>query len=159
MRADMGLDGFHHVIQCAMGWENSHLHRFIVGQTSYTEANPEMEDEMLDESEYTISQLAPRARKKFHYEYDFGDSWNHELLVEKVLPPDPTFKHPVCVAGANACPPEDCGGMPGYYETLAALANPKHPDHADRKEWIGGEWDAEWFDLDGTNAALKHIRA
>jgi hypothetical protein len=158
VRADTPLDLFHHVIQRAMGWDDAHLHRFIVGRTSYGTPDREMGDEMLDEGDYTIAELAPRARKKFQYEYDFGDSWSHELLVEKILPRDPAFKHPVCVAGANACPPEDCGGIPGYYEMLSALANPRHPCHAERMEWIGGEWDPEWFDLDEINAVLKGLK-
>jgi hypothetical protein len=68
-----------------------------------------------------VTDLAPGAKLKFIYKYDFGDSWEHEVLVEEVLPPDPDFKHPVCLGGANACPPEDCGGIPGYYDLLAAL--------------------------------------
>ena len=162
VRADMPLNRFHDVIQRVMGWTNSHLHQFVLGRTFYGKPNPEFADmgsETLNEKRYTIADLAPGARKKFHYEYDFGDSWDHEVLVEKVLPPDPAFKHPVCVGGAEACPPDDCGGIYGYYEMLAALANPKHPEHADLKEWIGGEWDAEAFDLNATNAALKRIKA
>jgi hypothetical protein len=159
VRSDMTLDRFHEVIQRVMPWTGTHLHQFVLGRTFYGVPDPEFGNESLDEQEYTIADLGPAARKKFHYEYDFGDSWRHELVVEKVLPPDPAFKHPVCVDGANACPPEDCGGMPGYYELLAVLANPKHPEHKNMKEWFGGEWDAEWFDLKQTNAALKRIKA
>jgi len=72
--------------------------------------------ETLNEKRYTVADLAPVAKRKFIYEYDFGDSWEHEVLVEQVLPPDADFKHPVCLAGANASPPEDCGGIPGYYD-------------------------------------------
>ena len=96
---------------------------------------------------------------KFIYEYDFGDSWLHDVVVEKVLPPDPAFKHPACLAGANACPPDDCGGMGGYYNMLEALGNPKHPEHADLEEWIGGEWDAERFDLDEISGKLGRLKA
>src|SRR5438093_2192361 len=111
--------------------------------------------ETLNEKRYKVADLAPAAKKKFIYEYDFGDGWQHEVVVEKVLPPDPAFKHTTCLAGANACPPDDCGGIPGYYDLLETLENPKHPDHADMKEWIGGEWDAARFDLEGTNRMLK----
>jgi len=123
VRSDMRLNRFHDVIQRAMGWTDSHLHQFVVDKTFYGKPNPE-HSETLNERNYTIAQLAPAVRKKFIYEYDFGDGWNHELLVEKVLPADPAFKHPVCVGGALACPPEDCGGIYGYYEKLAALATP-----------------------------------
>jgi hypothetical protein len=161
VRANMPLDRFHDVIQQAMGWTNSHLHQFIIGRTFYGVPDPGfpgMGSETLNEKRYTIADLAPAARKKFMYEYDFGDGWCHELLVEKVLPPDAAFKHPVCLAGAKACPPEDCGGIYGYYDMLAALANPRHPSHEELTEWIGDEWDPEWFDLNQINAALKRIK-
>lgn len=162
VRADMPLDRFHHVIQIAMGWTNSHLHQFVSGGTCYGMTDPEMLDmgpEMLDEKRYTVADLAPAARKKFGYEYDFGDGWEHEVTLEKILPPDPAFKHPVCLAGANACPPEDCGGIGGYYNLLETLADPEHPDHEDLQDWIGGEWDPTYFDLEETNGILKQIKA
>ena len=159
VRSDMTLDRLHDVIQWVMPWTDSHLHQFVVGKTYYALPNPEFENDSLDEQEYGIADIAPNARNKFQYEYDFGDGWRHDLLVEKVLPPDPAFKHPVCVAGANACPPEDCGGIPGYYDMLEALANPKHPRHSECMEWMGEEWDAKQFDLDEINAALKHLNA
>jgi hypothetical protein len=117
-----------------------------------------MGGEMLNEQRYQLADLAPAAKAKFTYEYDFGDGWQHDLVVEKVLPPDPALKHPVCLGGANACPPDDCGGIPGYYDLLATLANPKHPEHADMKAWIGGAWDAAQFDLAATNALLKRFK-
>jgi pRiA4b ORF-3-like protein len=160
--ADMTLNRFHDVIQWVMGWTDSHLHQFVVGKTFYGKPDPEFADmgsETLSEKRYTIADLAPAAKKNFVYEYDFGDGWCHKIVVEKVLPPDPALKHPVCVAGANACPPEDCGGIGGYYELLAAVADPRHPEHENVKEWIGGEWDAARFDLEETNAILKRIRA
>ena len=95
-----------------------------------------------------MTDLAPGAKQKFIYEYDFGDSWEHEVLVEEVLPPDPDFKHPVCLGGANACPPEDCGGSPGYAEFVDAMADPKHEQHEEMKEWVGGAWDATRFSLE-----------
>ncbi len=162
VRADMRLDRLHNVIQLVMPWTNSHLHQFIVGRTSYGVPDPEFADmggEMLNEKRHTLADLAPAAKKKFIYEYDFGDGWAHDVVVEKVLPPDAGFKHPVCLAGANACPPDDCGGIPGYYNLLEALANPKHPEHSDLKEWIGGEWDPVLFDLEAANSCLKKLKA
>jgi hypothetical protein len=161
VRADMTLDRFHWVIQTAMGWTNSHLHQFLVGRTCYGVPDREFDDlgEMLNEKRYTVADLAPTAKQKFIYEYDFGDSWEHEVRVEKVLPPDPAFKHPVCLAGAHACPPDDCGGIHGYYEMLEALADPKHERHEEMLEWIGGEWDAGRFDLEDINARLKRLKA
>ena len=117
-----------------------------------------MGSETLNEKRHTVADLAPAAKKKFIYEYDFGDSWEHEVTVEKVLPPDAGFKHPVCLGGANACPPDDCGGMGGYYNLLEALADSKHPEHADLKEWIGGEWHPARFDRDEANNGLKRLK-
>lgn len=162
VRADMRLDRLHDVIQKVMGWTNSHLHQFILGRTYYGEPDLEFEDmgsKMLNEKKFTVADLAPAAKKKFIYEYDFGDGWAHNIVVEKTLPADPAFKHPFCLAGANACPPEDCGGMGGYYNLLEALADPKHPEHDEMVEWLGGGFDPAEFDLDGRNAVLHRLKA
>jgi len=118
-----------------------------------------MGSEMLNEKRYTVAALAPAPKRKFIYEYDFGDGWQHDVLTEKILPPDLSFKHPACLAGANACPPEDCGGIGGYYNLLEILADPKNPEQLDMKEWIGGELDPGRFDLNGINALLKRFKA
>lgn len=166
VRADMTLDRLHNVIQIVMGWTDSHLHQFIAGaglvRTYYGKPDPEFADmgsEMLNEKRYTVADLAPAAKKKFIYEYDFGDGWQHDVVAEKILPPEASFKHPVCLAGANACPPEDCGGMGGYYNLLEIMADPRHPEHADMKEWIGGVFDAAQFSLESINGALKRPKA
>ncbi len=166
VRADLKLDRLHNVIQIAMGWSNSHLHQFIVGsrsaRTFYGTPDPEFEvmgAAMLNEKRYTVAELAPAAKKKFIYEYDFGDGWEHEVVAEKILPPAPAFRNPVCLAGANACPPEDCGGLGGYDNLLAILADPKHPEHAEMTEWIGGKFDAAEFRLEDVNAVLKRLKA
>jgi hypothetical protein len=162
VRADMSLDRLHDLIQAAMGWTNSHLHQFIVGHTFYGQPDPGsagMGDETLNEKRYTVADLAPAAKKRFIYEYDFGDGWQHELTLEKVLPPNTAFKHSVCVAGKNSCPPDDCGGIGGYYELLEILADPKHPEHEEMKDWIGGEFDAAQFNLNEVNAVLKRLQA
>lgn len=161
-RADMPLDRLHWLMQMVMGWTDSHLHQFVVGRTCYGQPDGEfagMASETLNEKRFTVADLAPAAKSKFIYEYDFGDGWQHEVKVEKILPADATFKHPLCLGGEKACPPEDCGGMGGYYNLLEALADPKHPEHEDMKEWIGGELDAESFDLNKVNAALKRLKA
>jgi hypothetical protein len=166
VRSDMALDRLHTVVQIVMGWTNSHLHQFLAGSgfavTYYGVPDPESADmgnKTLNEKRYTVADLAPAARRKFSYEYDFGDSWEHQILLEKILPPDPAFKHPALLAGANACPPEDCGGLPGFYNLLGILADPKHPEHEEMSDWIGGEFDPSAFDLDGINAVLKRIKA
>lgn len=157
----MPLSRLHEVIQIAMGWTNSHLHQFVAGRVFYGPSDPDFDDlgtKSLDEAKYSVSDVAPRLKSRFVYEYDFGDGWEHEVLLEKVLPPDATFQHPVCLAGANACPPEDCGGIHGYYDLLRALKDPKHKRHDEMSEWVGGSWDPEWFELKTTNALLKRLK-
>lgn len=165
VRGNLTLDRLHDVIQIAMGWTGGHMHQFIAGSGSvrayYGPTDPEfggMGAEMLDEQRHTVASLAPAAKRRFTYEYDFGDGWQHEVLVEKLLPPDPEFKHPVCLAGANACPPEDCGGIGGYYHLLEIMADPKHPEHKVMKEWVGGKLEPEAFNLDLVNSGLKQLR-
>ena len=160
--ADLKLDRLHLVVQAVMPWTNSHMHQFIVGRTCYGRPDPDFagpDSQALNEKKFTVADIAPAAKKKFIYEYDFGDGWEHEIVVEKILPPDAGFKRVVCLAGENACPPDDCGGIPGYYQMLEIIADAKHPDHEHLKEWIGGEWDRARFDLDDASAALKKFKA
>ncbi len=163
VRADLKLNRLHQVIQRVLPWTDSHLHQFVAGQAYYGTPDPEFfglgQQKTLNEKHYTVADLAPAAKKKFIYEYDFGDSWEHEIVLEKILPPDADFKHPVCLAGANACPPDDCGGLGGYYQMLEALADPQHEEHEHLQAWIGGEWDAARFDLDEINDWLKRLKA
>ena len=161
--ANLKLNRLHTVIQRVMPWTDSHLHQFVVGETFYGVPDREYMDDMgpktLNETKFTLAGIAPEAKSAFIYEYDFGDSWEHSVIVEKVLPADPEFKHPVCLAGENACPPDDCGGIPGYYEMLKVLRNPKHEEYESMKEWVGGEWNAERFDLAQVNKDLKRLKA
>jgi hypothetical protein len=166
VRGDMRLNRLHNVVQIAMGWTDSHLHQFIVGTrpacTYFGVPDPECsskDSETLNEKRYVLADLAPAPKKKFIYQYDFGDDWEHEVTAEKILQPDPAFKYPRCLAGANACPPEDCGGIYGYHDLLKILADPKHPDYQDMTDWIGGDWDATRFDLDEINSMLKRLKA
>ena len=157
VRGDTPLDRLHDIIQVAMGWTNSHLHQFIVGRTYFGPPDPYYEElELNDETESTLSQITKDEKATFIYEYDFGDSWTHELLVEEIVPPGEQ-KYPVCLAGERACPPEDVGGVWGYEGFLEAIRDPDHPDHEDYIEWIGGNFDSEAFDLEAVNAALRRI--
>ena len=105
-----------------------------------------------------MAQLVPGEKRKFSYEYDFGDSWEHEIIVEKILPPVVGVKYPVCIKGKRACPPEDVGGVWGYATFLEAMRDPHHKEHASYVEWIGGEFDSEAFNLDGINQALHRVK-
>lgn len=113
---------------------------------------------MENEQRVKLNQIVTGEKFKFIYEYDFGDSWRHVLLVEKILPVDHQQQYPVCIKGKRACPPEDVGGVWGYATFLEALANPEHPDHKMYVEWVGDEFDAEYFDLDEINRRLARLR-
>jgi len=153
---DITLHRLHCILQVVMGWTDSHLHGFIVRNTEYGDPDPEEDlTPMEDDRSVTLSDVAPREKSKFIYEYDFGDGWEHAVLVEKILPPQKGTRHPVCLAGKRACPPEDCGGIYGYYDLLEAIKNPKHERHNELLEWVGGSYAPEAFDIDETNEALK----
>ncbi|MCP4606068.1 MAG: hypothetical protein GY847_37085 [Proteobacteria bacterium] len=152
------LSKFHHILQVTMGWTDSHLHQFIVGQTYFGEPHPDAGFDVQDERRVKLKQIVPGEGFKFRYEYDFGDSWLHNLLVEKVLEPEPGQQYPVCVKGKRACPPEDVGGVWGYDTFLEAIRNSDHLEHDMYTEWIGSEFNSEAFDLDKTNQILRDLR-
>jgi len=156
------LAKLHDVLQLAMGWTNSHMHQFIIGKDFYGQPS-EDEDwggvKVFDERKTKLSDLKTRIRKNFIYEYDFGDSWQHEIKLEKVIAATETIlKHPILLAGERACPPEDVGGIPGYEEFLAALKNPEDEASAELIEWYGEEYDPDHIGLDAINKLLKKMR-
>ncbi|MDK3161824.1 plasmid pRiA4b ORF-3 family protein [Kamptonema cortianum] len=152
------LEDLHDVIQFGMGWEDCHLHAFRIKGKSYSMINVGLDDiGMEDEAQVELSQVALRARSRFLYEYDFGDSWIHGILVEKLLADDHLPDYPVCTDGARACPPEDCGGPYGYEAILRALKAPqKSAEQAEFLEWVG-DYDPEAFNLEQVNKMLKKI--
>lgn len=149
---DCTLDKLHEHIQTAMGWTNSHLHHFRVEEQLY--GDPELMQENFEDMDYKdstatkLSEIVPRTAKRFRflYEYDFGDSWQHEVLLEGVLGAEPKAKYPLCLDGTRACPPEDCGGVWGYTDFVAAIQNPEDERHEELLEWVGGSFDPEKFD-------------
>lgn len=153
--SDILLPKLHEVLQAAMGWYDSHLHLFRVGNRSY--APPGDWDPVgMDSRAVALSDLAAKKGARLVYEYDFGDGWTHDIVVESVSP-EPC-KEVRCVTGRRRCPPEDCGGPWGYAELLEALANPGHEEHAEMREWAGGEIDAEEFDAARMDAAVRRVR-
>ena len=157
---DITLADLHEIIQRAMGWENYHLHMFTIGGQVF--GNPE-DDETgeigtVNEKRYRLTQLGLREKAKFSYEYDFGDSWDHTILLEKILPIDASVRYPVCLTGKRACPPEDVGGIWGYEEFLEVLAESDHEEHDHYMEWSGGDFDPEKFDLDEANRSLQDFK-
>jgi hypothetical protein len=155
---DVSLAKLHAIIQATMGWTNSHLHMFTGSGASYGVPHPDDEGDIYDERRVKLSQLLTAPKEKLSYEYDFGDSWTHEVLLEQVLTPEPEATYPRCTAGKRACPPEDCGGVWGYADFVEAIADPEHEQHEELLEWVGGEFDPEAFDLAQANKALRRLR-
>jgi len=143
---DYSFFALHVAIQDAFGWEDCHLHQFFTSNPYKNRLNysrigyptPEIDD-VIDERQTKLSEYLNTPKTTMFYEYDFGDSWMHEIKLEKTLPQELKEKYPKILDGANACPPEDCGGLGGYYDLWKILKNPKHKEHRDMLEWLGLE--------------------
>jgi hypothetical protein len=154
--ADTTFDMLHHTIQIVMGWYDSHLYQFDVNGTPIVDGRvaDELNDSDVLAEEAHLDHYLARELKPFTYEYDFGDSWSHRLVLEKVLPAEPNTRYPRCLGGARRCPPEDVGGVWGYETFLEALRDPKHADHETYTEWYDGPFDPEHFDPGEVNQKL-----
>jgi hypothetical protein len=155
------LADLHWIIQLSMGWTHSHLHMFVVDGTHYSDPLFELDDPpyfVEDEFRMTLGRVTDEEPSQFYYEYDFGDSWRHEILLEETLPLDLNIS-PRCLAGEGACPPEDCGGLPGYDNFLAAIGDRDHPEHEELLTWVGWTFDPDRCDLDGINWGLQRLAA
>jgi Plasmid pRiA4b ORF-3-like protein len=158
---DCTLDKLHERIQTAMGWTNSHLHQFRINGELY--GDPWLLEEDFEEMNYKnsretmLSRIVPKSGKRFcfEYEYDFGDSWCHEVLFEGCLRLEPGLRYPFCVEGERACPPEDVGGTSGYADFLESLANPDDDEHEERLTWIGGAFDPDHFDAEKATRRMR----
>jgi pRiA4b ORF-3-like protein len=161
---DCTLDKLHEYIQTAMGWTNSHLHEFLIdgkrcGDPQLLADNGE-KFEGIDSTRTKLSKIFPAAggTLTFQYEYDFGDSWSHEIFFEGNPPPESGKKYPVCLEGARACPPEDIGGVWGYADFLKTIRKKRHKDRVEMLEWAGGGFDPEEFDpLTATKSMRKGL--
>lgn len=153
--ADVRLDMVHDILQVTFGWTNSHLHDFSVGEARFGMVDVEEEFLVVDECAAPLGAIT-EAGAKFIYRYDYGDDWEHivhvEAISQNVEPPTVT-----CTGGARACPPEDCGGPPGYENMLAILRDPKHEEYAEMRTWVGRKYDPEKFDLAAVNKKLGPI--
>ena len=161
---DVTLDLLHRAIQVAMPWEQSHLWEFRIGRetriglTMKERGMSFVEDEYDAEADQiTIGNLVEQNVKKLIYTYDFGDSWDHDVVIEKTVPYDSAIQYPICIAGENAGPPEDCGGMGGYYNLVEALSNKKHPEHKEMLEWHGKVIDPTVFKLERVNLDFRKV--
>jgi hypothetical protein len=160
--ADLTLAQLHDVLQAAMGWQECHMHEFSAGGRHFGRPNPE--DRFMGmppvENERTVhlSRVLGRVGAKVAYTYDFGDSWEHSIVLEKRLCVAPTTAYPVCTGGERACPPEDCGGIGGFYDLLDALKDPAHEQHDEMNDWVGDDYDPDALSIDVVNRMLTPLR-
>lgn len=159
VHSDIALGQLHFVLNEAMGWTCSHLHSFALSDRTFGDPELDEDDELEfeDEHQITLESLVSEGQV-LRYDYDFGDGWKHEVRVETCFPCDERLSYPLCIAGARACPPEDCGGLPGFESLLRSLANPNAPDHDEVVTWVGGYFDPDGFDLNRTNQAIRALK-
>jgi hypothetical protein len=163
--ADITLDRLHDVIQIVMGWKDAHLHGFSINAKMYQE-HPESKDDGADENLFRLGDLINAKGRTFNYLYDFGDCWEHDITILNNNYADPESKVIVeCLEGAGACPPEDVGGVPGYFEFCQVLKDPHHKEHENYKTWYAGfPWynkvfNSEHYDIENVNCELlKYLR-
>src|SRR5260370_6034266 len=160
--ADVTLAYLHNVLQVAMGWEDCHLHEFRIGQKRF--GTPDPDDRLMgiepvsNERTVPLSSVLGRVGAKATYTYDFGDGWEHGMVLEKRLPADPNLTYPQCTGGQRACPPEDCGGVGGFYNLLDIIGDPNHEEHEEMLEWVGDDFDPDAFSLDYINRTFTRFQ-
>ncbi|MBB1252595.1 plasmid pRiA4b ORF-3 family protein [Streptomyces sp. OF3] len=151
------LRELHDIIQAAFGWEDYHMWAFESGQDRYCVADRDLG--IRSAAFKRLSQVAVHTGNRLRYTYDFGDDWEHDILVEDVTEPEPDTAYPRCLTGRRACPPEDCGGIWGYGYLIEILADPHHEEHEERLEWLGldsaDQFDPAAFDAANANSALS----
>jgi len=150
---DITLHNLHRTLQTVMGWTNSHLHQFVLPRQKFSGSISRVGTKVANEKRTKLGELMWTVGARLLYEYDFGDGWQHELLVEELLTGEESFQQ-ICVAGKRCCPPEDCGGPQGFAELLLALQDPNHPNHEEACEWLG-DFDPESFSADQINRRLR----
>jgi hypothetical protein len=159
--AKLTLAQLHDVLQAAMGWENCHLHEFRIGRDRF--GIPDPDDRLMGtpacihERKVRLWDVLNKPGAKAEYTYDFGDSWEHSISIEKIVTPEPGLNYPLCTDGKLHGPPEDCGGIGGFYNFLEAIRDPDHEEHEEMLEWIGGSFDPESFSLVAVNQRLQQM--
>jgi hypothetical protein len=157
VRPQTSLSRLHKILQKSMGWSNYHLHLFKIDGVEYGEGDIDWEFDVRDYYGMSLKKIFAGGVTSFLYEYDMGDSWRHDITLLRTVEGEADEKI-ACIAGARACPPEDCGSVSGYYELLHALANPHHEEHDRMMEWVGGKFDPEAFDVAAVDRSLKRLR-
>ena len=155
--AAVTLVNLHDILQVVMGWTDSHLHQYRRGSTYYGQSDPEFEMRREDERRIRLNQVLRKPKDRMVYEYDFGDGWEHDVVLESSGVVAEGGSSVRVVAGKGACPPEDVGGIGGYYRFLKAIQDPKDPEHHDMLEW-GGPFDPNAFDINELNKYFQKTR-
>lgn len=148
------LKRLHDSLQVVMGWTASHLHQFEAGGVLYGTSDRELSIARISEARTTLDEILHRPKDRLRYEYDFGDGWDHDVILEAILPPARGGLYPIVEAGKRACPPEDCGGSYGYRGFLQVISDPTNPEHRDMLDWAGGAFDPEAFNVHEANLAI-----
>jgi hypothetical protein len=158
---DCTLEELHALIQVTMGWGFEHLYLFNIGGVEYADLDMMRDDEDIEDAcDTMLSEVLPlqNRRPRFEYEYDFGDSWIHQLIVEERFFQAKGVMYPICVAGERACPPEDCGGPWSYPDFVERIRNLDHSGYVETLDWVGDKFDPETFDLEAVNSELRRMR-
>ena len=153
--SDIKLPDLHKIIQTVMGWTNSHLHQFIIGNQYYSLTSDESFYKVVDYRRIKLDSLFNTPKSNFIYEYDFGDGWEHSIVIEKILPRKKNTYYPICIDGKRSCPPEDCGGTFGYENLITIINNPEHEEYDEMMEWLGDYFDPKEFNIDEVNEFLR----
>ena len=161
VEAQTTLFELHHTIQIAFGWKNYHEYQFShydfkIGQP----VDEVIESEtgvVIDSRDVNLESIVVQPRENFKYEYDFGDSWQHRIVVERFLPKKDLAQYPYCMSGKYSCPPEDCGGIQAYYDLLKILKDKTHPEYKESLKWVGRSFNPTYFDQDKVNKQLSQL--
>lgn len=156
---DFSLFNLHRTLQAAMGWTDSHLHQFMHRGVYYGVPDREFDMPVISERRTHLADLLEHPKDHLIYEYDFGDSWEHDVVLEGIIEATPRVRYPRVTGGKRACPPEDVGGFPGYAEFLVVMADATHEEHDSTLEWVGGQFDPEHFDVIAANDRVPKRRA
>lgn len=156
--SDTTLGDLAPVLEAAMGWLGGHLHMFEINGVTYGTPDPDWDTDDLDENKYRLGDVLPTVGAKMTWDYDFGDGWQHNVLVEAIEPAATDVLYPRCLAGKRACPLEDCGGPPGYADILTVIADPSNPANADLRDFVPLDYDSEHFDVAETDVDMRSER-
>lgn len=159
--SDIKLSDLSDVLEAAMGWYGGHLHAFEAGGVVYEPPDPEgfsFGRRPVDERKARLGEVIPVVGSKMRWDYDFGDGWEHDVLVEAIAPRQAEVTYPICLTGKRACPPEDCGGPWSYGDLLAVLADPAHPEHDELVEWLPPGFNPAEFDAGEATVDMREVR-